>query len=136
MKRVFADTAYWFALLNPKDQLHSRALEASTRLKGLRIVTSDWVLTELLNGFASSGSEMRSAAAATAVTLRSDASVTVVPQTGHAFTASLDLYRERSDKGWSLTDCASFLTIRELGITAALTSDEHFEQAGCMALLR
>jgi predicted nucleic acid-binding protein len=62
--------------------------------------------------------------------------VTVVPQTQQAFTASLDLYRERSDKGWSLTDCASFLTIRELGITAALTSDKHFEQAGCTALLR
>jgi predicted nucleic acid-binding protein len=79
---------------------------------------------------------MRSAAAATAIALRSDSSVTVVPQTRQAFTASLDLYRERSDKGWSLTDCASFLTIRELGITAALTSDKHIEQAGCIALLR
>jgi hypothetical protein len=124
------------ALLNSRDQLHTRALEASTRLQGVRIVTSDWVLTELLNGFANSGSEMRRAAAAVAVALRSDSSVAVVPQTRHAFTASLDLYRERSDKGWSLTDCASFLTIRELGITAALTSDKHFEQAGCTALLR
>jgi predicted nucleic acid-binding protein len=136
MKPVFADTAYWMALLSARDQLHSRALEASTQLKGARIVTSDWVLTELLNGLANSGSEMRSAAAAVAVALRTDSNVTVVPQTQQAFTASLDLYRERSDKGWSLTDCASFLTIRELGITAALTSDKHFEHAGCAALLR
>jgi len=136
MKRVFADTAYWVALLNPTDQFHSRALQASTRLKGVRIVTSDWVLTELLNGLANSGSRMRSAAAATAFALRSDSSVTVVPQTRQAFTAALDLYLERSDKGWSLTDCASFLSIRELRITAALTSDKHFEQAGCTALLR
>jgi predicted nucleic acid-binding protein len=136
MKRVFADTACWMALLSARHQLHSRALEASTQLKDVHIVTSDWVLTELLNGLADSGSEMRSAAAATAVALQSDSGVTVVPQTRQAFTASLNLYRERSDKGWSLTDCASFLTIRELGITAALTSDKHFEQAGCTALLR
>jgi predicted nucleic acid-binding protein len=136
MTRVFADTAYWIALLNPRDQLHSRSIEASRRLPAARIVTSDWVLTELLNSFAESRPEMRSAAASTVVALRSNAGVTVVPQSRTAFTAALDFYRERSDKGWSLTDCSSFLTIRELEIGAALTSDRHFEQAGCKALLR
>jgi predicted nucleic acid-binding protein len=63
MKLVFADTAYWIALLNPWDQFHERALEASTRLSELRIVTSEWVLIELLNAFASGGPEMRAAAA-------------------------------------------------------------------------
>ena len=136
MKQVFADTAYWIALFNPRDQLHLRAVEASARLTAVRIVTSDWVLTELLNGFAKSGTELRSAAASAVVALRTNASVTVVPQTRQAFTAALELYRERSDKGWSLTDCSSFLTIRELEISTALTSDRHFEQAGCKALLR
>lgn len=55
MMDVFADTAYWVALLNPRDQLHARAQEASATLAGARIVTSDWVLTELLNGFAECG---------------------------------------------------------------------------------
>jgi len=136
MKRVFADTAYWIALLNPRDQLHSRAIEVSTRLDHVRIVTSDWVLTELLNGLAESRPELRSAAAATVAALRSNAEVTVVPQSRRAFNAAFDLYRERSDKAWSLTDCSSFLTIRELEIDAALTSDRHFEQAGCTALLK
>jgi uncharacterized protein len=136
MKRVFADTAYWIALLNPRDQLHSRAVEVSAKLAEARIVTSDWVLTELLNGFAEGGTTLRSAAASAVAALQSSASVTVIPQTRQAFTAALELYRERSDKGWSLTDCSSFLTIRELEIDSALTSDRHFEQAGCKALLR
>lgn len=119
MKRVFADTACWIALLNPRDQLHSRAIEASTRLAAVRIVTSDWVLTELLNSFTESRPELRSAAASTVVALRSNPDVTVVPQSRGAFTAALDLYRERSDKGWSLTDGSSFLTIRQLEIGAA-----------------
>ena len=136
MTHVFADTAYWIALFNPRDQLHTRATQASAELTRVRIVTSDWVLTELLNGFAKSGPQVRSAASTAVVALRSNTNVTVVPQTRQAFTAALGLYRERSDKGWSLTDCSSFLIVRELGIDAALTSDKHFEQAGCKALLR
>jgi predicted nucleic acid-binding protein len=46
-----------------------------------------------------------------------------------------DLFRDRNDKDWSLTDCISFVVMRELGVTDALTSDHHFEQAGFRALL-
>ncbi len=37
---------------------------------------------------------------------------------------------------WSLTDCLSFVVMKELGIKDALTPDEHFDQAGFHALLR
>jgi predicted nucleic acid-binding protein len=40
------------------------------------------------------------------------------------------------DKEWSMTDCLSFLVMQQCGLTEALTSDEHFEQAGFKALLR
>ena len=32
MKRVFADTGYWVALLNPRDDLHQKALELSQKM--------------------------------------------------------------------------------------------------------
>jgi len=32
MERVFADTGYWIALLNPRDDLHEQALAASRDL--------------------------------------------------------------------------------------------------------
>ncbi len=41
-----------------------------------------------------------------------------------------------ADKEWSLTDCVSFLVMRERGLTEALTADRHFEQAGFVALLK
>ena len=41
-----------------------------------------------------------------------------------------------SDKGWSLTDCASFIIMEDEGLTIALTHDQHFIQAGLQALLR
>jgi predicted nucleic acid-binding protein len=46
-----------------------------------------------------------------------------------------DLYRNRADKNWSLTDCISFVVMKRKGITEALTGDHHFEQAGFKALL-
>ncbi len=46
------------------------------------------------------------------------------------------LYRARSDKHWSLTDCTSFVVMKELDITEALTGDHHFEQAGFVASLK
>jgi predicted nucleic acid-binding protein len=42
----------------------------------------------------------------------------------------------RQDKEWSLVDCASFVVMQELGITEALTSDHHFEQARFVRLLK
>jgi hypothetical protein len=46
MSAVFADTFYFLALLNDKDQSHIRAVEVATVLQG-KLVTTAWVLTEL-----------------------------------------------------------------------------------------
>jgi len=48
----------------------------------------------------------------------------------------LALYISRPDKDWSLTDCISFVVMKERGLTGALTADHHFEQAGFVALLK
>ena len=51
MRVVFADTGYWVALLNPRDELHNKATELSKSLNPVHIVTSEMVLTEVLNDF-------------------------------------------------------------------------------------
>jgi len=45
------------------------------------------------------------------------------------------LYRNYSDKEWGLTDCISFVVMKEQGIKEALTTDKHFAQAGFRVLL-
>jgi predicted nucleic acid-binding protein len=47
----------------------------------------------------------------------------------------LTLFRQRSDKDWSLTDCISILVATDLGIRQAFTTDRHFTQAGLAILL-
>ncbi len=44
--------------------------------------------------------------------------------------AAWDMLEHYSDKTWSLVDASSFVVMRQLAITEALTTDHHFEQAG------
>ena len=60
----------------------------------------------------------------------------IVPQTSDLFRSAHQLYAERPDKEWSLTDCASFEIMKRKGITGALTHDKHFEQAGFQVLMK
>jgi len=134
VKTVFADTGYWAALLNPKDQLHAKAGEVSSALGKFRILTTEMVLDELLAAL--SKVPLRLYAIRGVEAIRSNPNVEVVPQTSLQFESAFDNYRSISDKEWSLADCASFVLMRERGLTEALAHDHHFEQAGFIALLR
>lgn len=134
MKVVFADTGYWAAALNPKDQLHARSRQVSAGLGKVRFLTSEMVLDELLAAL--SKIPLRPSAIKGVEAIRSNPNVEVVPQTSLQFLAAFEHYRSMLDKEWSLTDCASFALMRERGIVEALAHDHHFEQAGFIALLR
>jgi predicted nucleic acid-binding protein len=136
MMRIFADTSYWIALLNPRDELHRQAVDAAHIYSEGQVVTSEMVLVEFLNGFSDRGPRLRAAASKAVKTLRSSPSVTVIPQTSDQFEGAFSRYENRVDKDWSLTDCASFLIMEAEGIKAVLTHDQHFTQAGFQALLR
>lgn len=134
MKIVFADTGYWQAVLNPRDKLHDRARAASVALGKARLVTTEMVLVELLGAL--SKLPVRALAIAGIDRIRANPNVEVVPQTSLQFAHAYDRYRRHSDKQWSLTDCASFEIMQSRGIGEALAHDQHFEQAGFVALLR
>ena len=136
MRTVFVDTGYWVASVNPRDQLHNKAQEVGAQLGPCSLVTSDMILTEVLNMFAEKGEHLRGVAVQTILAIMSDPRVEVVPQTRRLFQDAFDLYRNRLDQGWSLTDCASFVIMKGRGITEALRPDRHFVQFGFRALLR
>jgi predicted nucleic acid-binding protein len=133
VKPVFADTYYFLALLHLDDDAHVRALAVSqTRTDPL--LTTAWVLTEVADALAVPG--MRESFARLLAALRADPACTIVPPTQNLFDEGVDLYAQRPDKGWSLTDCISFVVMQQQGVTQALTGDHHFEQAGFEALLK
>lgn len=103
------------------------------RAKKARLFTTEAVLFELANAL--SAIEFRTRTVSFIDTLRRLASFKIVPANVELFEKAWSLYRERPDKEWSLTDCASFVVMRERGINLAFTSDRHFEQAGFVRLL-
>ncbi len=133
MSRVFADSFYFFAVLNPKDEAHRKALEFA-RQHDEPIVTTAWVLTELADGLAATAH--RAAFSRLVARLQADPENEIVPPTEELMARGIALYDARPDKQWSLTDCISFVVMSEEHITEALTGDHHFEQAGFTALLK
>jgi predicted nucleic acid-binding protein len=60
----------------------------------------------------------------------------VIPFSEEIFDRALALHSQYIDKEWTLTDCTSFVVMRDRGITEALTGDRHFEQVGFTAPLK
>lgn len=133
MRTVFADSYYYLALLSRRDAGHRKAVQFSDRYRG-QIVTTEWVLAEIADGL--SAADKRHGFVALRSQLASDPAVTIVPATTELFQQGCELYEQRTDKDWSLTDCLSFVVMQSLGLTEALTADHHFEQAGFTALLK
>jgi predicted nucleic acid-binding protein len=130
---IFADTYYYLALVSERDAGHERAVAAS-RACNDRVLTTAWVLTEVADALASP--DQRPAFVRLLQELRRDPNTTIIDPTVELFDAGCLLYAERPDKAWSLTDCISFVVMRQYGLAEALTGDHHFEQAGFRALLR
>lgn len=130
---VFADTFFFLALLNERDDLHKRAVALTNSLRE-QIVTTAWVVTELADGLADTPG--RSLFRPFLAQFQSDQRGIVVPFSQDLFERGTELYADRPDKEWSLTDCVSFIVMTDRRITEALTGDHHFDQAGFVALLK
>lgn len=126
MSRAFADTVYWVARINPRDQWHS----IYRAIGDLQIVTSDEVLDEVLARFSAFGPTMRARVIAVVRRILIHPEVEVVPQSHQTFLNALALNEARVDKAYSLTDCSSMATMRAQGIVDVLTRDAHFAQDG------
>ena len=135
MKRAFADTFYWTALLNPKDQWYLSIRKIQPELANVQIITSETVLIELLNFYSKYGSEMRRNVIDTVRDILVDLDVEYISHSPEIFLEALNFYEKRLDKGYSLTDCVSMLTMKTLNIREILTHDNHFEQEDFTVLL-
>jgi hypothetical protein len=136
MKRLFLDSAFSIALAAPNDQYHAQAVSLAEHIESedMQLITTRAVVLEIGNALAKQ--RYRQAAIALLEALEADPRVEIVPVSEQLCRRGFQLYHNRDDKGWGLTDCVSFVVMQEQGLTEALTPDEHFQQAGFRALLR
>lgn len=116
-------------MTNSRDVNHVEAARIVNLLGSQQILTTEWILTELLNSLSRPDNARRSAVMLVTLLLKNPA-VEVVHADHASFQQALALYAARPDKQWSLTDCMSFQLMWGRGVTHALAFDDHFWQAG------
>lgn len=136
MRRVFADTLYWVAIVRPNDPYAQAAREARRAIGPCILVTTDEVLCEFVTALAKAGPRLREKVVQIVRELLASASVKVLAQSRDSFLRALDRFVARPDKGYSLTDCSSMNIMDAEGITDILTNDRHFQQEGYNVLIR
>ena len=132
---VFVDTAGFYALLAPDDDRHRQAVvflrQAADRKR--RLVTTDYVLDETATLLQSRG--LPALVAPLFDRVFGSRSCYVHWMDAEHFERTRAMFVAHLARGWSFTDCASFVVMRELHLREALTQDAHFREAGFVALL-
>lgn len=127
--RIFIDTLFVIALINPRDQYHARANELAVKYEDNPFLVTDAVLLEIGNGLARS---FKQEAIQVIESFFDSEEVEIVHITPELFERGFDLYKNYKDKDWGLIDSISFA---DAGVRQALTFDVHFQQAGFEALM-
>lgn len=128
---LFVDTYALIAWLNRRDSAHETV---RFYLEGYRghLVTTEWVLMEVADALATGAT--RPIVIEFLQTIRRDPAYEIVNYEANIYKAGFDLFSDRPDKDWSLTDCISFVVMNKRKLTDALTADKHFRQAGYQAV--
>ncbi len=134
--KCFIDTVCWIGLLNKDDAIHAQAdLEYKNLIKSsMRLITTSAVLNEVANALSRPG--FRTVVVEFYDRLNKSDLVDIVFIDQKLWDKGWHRYRERLDKGWSLTDCLSMVVMEREKIVSVLTNDHHFEQMGFKVLLK
>ncbi len=132
MNHFFADTSFFVAFLNPRDESHDLARWYMADFDG-SMMTTVWVIAELGNYL--SKRKNRKLFVPFVREIQDDSRISIGGLEESYFERGLERFAHRPDKEWSFTDCVSFVVMEERGLTDALTTDHHFEQAGFNVLM-
>lgn len=133
---VFVDSFAWIAAINRTDNYHAVVLKTLENLikHKIKLITTSFVIVETINAL--SKVEFRKSVIEFVDKLQKSPSIEIVKITDEIHSSSWELYKQRKDKNWGITDCTSFEVMRILGIKKAFTNDKHFEQAGYSLVLK
>ena len=132
-ERLLLDTVFVQGLISRRDQHHRLVLSFVERMEtASEVWITESIMLEVANAL--SGIDRQGAVDFIRGCYQTP-NMRIVAVDSALLMRALDLYEARLDKGWSLTDCISFLVMQDNRLTSALTTDIHFRQAGFTPLL-
>lgn len=138
MIKRFVDTSGWAEWADDTLKYHAQALQffEDTWNQSGRLITTDFILAELTALLTSPLRMPKPKQVQLLDAIQSDPSVEIILLDAPQRRAAWDLWKSRLDKAWSFVDCASFVVMQERGLSEAISTDHHFDQAGFIRLLR
>jgi len=129
---MFIDTSGWLCLYHKDEREHREAVELYQNARAH--LTTNYVLAEFVPLAHKRGFPRAQNIKFTERVLDSaEIEIVWIDETLHR--QAVVLMRERADKTYSLCDAASFVVMRQRGISESLTTDKHFRQEGFVRLL-
>jgi predicted nucleic acid-binding protein len=112
-KKIFVDTAAWLALVNKSDRDHQRARGIRDDLVRHRcqFLVTDYVVVEVANALCRI--PFRETAVKLINSMQADKNIEIIEIDRAIYNQAWMLYSDRPDKEWSLTDCASFVVMKQ-----------------------
>lgn len=133
---LFVDTSGWVGLVGRDERLH-REVEYHYR-RSIRerrgIVTTSYIVTEIVALLTNRPIVPRTRMIEFVESLYASSQVIIIFVDQDINTESWSLLKARPDKDWSLVDASSFVIMQRYGMIDALTTDDHFRQAGFIRL--
>jgi predicted nucleic acid-binding protein len=122
---TFVDTGAWVALFVEADAQHHAAREWVSTNRD-RLITSDYIVDEVLTLIAARF--RRQTAVRAGHVLFSQELAGLIQLTEADKMRAWVVFGSHSDKGWSFTDCTSYVLMQRMGISNAFAFDRHFSQ--------
>ena len=134
MTSLFLDANHLIALEVSDDQHHDDAWQHWTKLleSSPFLVTTSYVLDEVVTFLNSR--RQHSKAVRVGNNLLAASPIQLIHVDEGLFYEGWQFFEQHADKTFSLTDCISFVVMKRLEMTEALTFDKHFDQAGFVKL--
>jgi predicted nucleic acid-binding protein len=130
MNCLFIDAGYLIALEMSDDQNHKTAFVHWQKLCKVLppLLTTSYVFDEVITFFNSRGRHGK--AAEVGKNILESLSIKFIHIDEPLFYKAWEYFQQHDDKSYSLTDCTSFVVMKQQKIRKALTFDKHFKQAG------
>lgn len=131
-KSIFIDTSFIIALEDADAPEHEKALNCWEKIKPCKIITTSYIFDETVTFIKRRLGYKK--AVETGKRLRESSSVDIIHISEEDVEKGWEMFLKYDDKGYSLTDCISFVIMQKMKMIEALTLDTHFKQMGFKVL--
>lgn len=124
--KTFVDTGAWYAVADTADQFHSIAVKHFNCLLSNKVLlyTTNLVIHETV--MLLSRKVSKSAAILFLDTIYNDENVSIVENQKTIEKRGFRIFKKYDDQDFSITDCVSFVVLKDLKIKRVFSFDRHF----------